>query len=51
MLGFDFVTVIDKMALLSFDEWVFILLVVDEWGLLMVDEWGFKRLKLACIRI
>ena len=22
-----------------FDEWVLILLMVDEWGLLMVDEW------------
>ena len=27
-----------------FDEWVLILLIVDEWGLLMVDEWwlGFS---------
>ena len=27
-----------------FDEWVLILLMVDEWGLLMVDEWwlGFS---------
>ena len=27
-----------------FDEWVLILLMIDEWGLLMVDEWwlGFS---------
>ena len=28
-----------------FDEWVLILLMVDEWGLLMVDEWGLLMVK------
>ena len=32
-----------------FDEWVLILLMVDEWGLLMVDEWwlGFSGFVVA----
>ena len=30
---------VDNGFCFYFDEWILILLVVDEWGLLMVDEW------------
>ena len=35
---------VDDGLYFYFDEWVLILLMVDEWGLLMVDEWwlGFS---------
>ena len=31
--------IVDDGFYFYFDEWVLILLMVDEWGLLMVDEW------------
>ena len=30
---------VDNGFYFYFDEWILILLVVDEWGLLIVDEW------------